>query len=133
MWRITRGNGKNKAMFIRSELLRRKQIAPEGNTNCDIFSCVSSQLAVWAWNMAAMAAASSSLAMLLDITGCFEYRQRGLVDTEENRSVPGWSSCSWVVVFLLYHRSVSTLLPCAMLYPMNCQIAEPFLKLVLQE
>lgn len=59
-------------MFIRSGLLRVKQIAPGGNTNCDIFSCVSSQLAVWAWNIAAIAAASSSLVMLLDITGCFQ-------------------------------------------------------------
>ena len=30
------------------------------DTNCDIFSWVSSQFCVWAWNMAAMAAASSS-------------------------------------------------------------------------
>ena len=41
-------------------LLRRQKTAHARDTNCDIFSWASSQFAVWAWNMAAIAAASSS-------------------------------------------------------------------------
>ncbi len=39
-----------------------------GDTNWDIFSWVSSQFADWAWNMAAIAAASSSWTLPLIVT-----------------------------------------------------------------
>ena len=51
---------RNGMKFIRYVLLRRQGTAHMRDTNCDIFSWASSQFAVWAWNMAAMAAASSS-------------------------------------------------------------------------
>lgn len=49
-------------MFIREKSTTTTKAA-WGNTNCDIFSWVSSQFAVWAWNMAATAAFSSSFVM----------------------------------------------------------------------
>lgn len=56
----------DKACSLGASVLRKTGSAGR-DTNCDIFSWVSSQLAVCCWNMAAMAAASSSFVMLFGL------------------------------------------------------------------
>ena len=58
--RMVRTNSGMKRSSLDLYMLRRQKIARARDTNCDIFSWASSQFAVCAWNMAAMAAASSS-------------------------------------------------------------------------
>ena len=90
-------------------LLREQGIARERDTNCDIFSWASSQFAVCAWNMAAIAAASSSFATPLGRGACKRAQLACSMEGRQNALAAGAAAeLAWAPPWAPCHRNAWT-------------------------